>query len=113
MDWTQSFDPVFIVRLVVAAVGGLATAFLGGMIGLGGGRPRLLVVYWAAENPVDAAGTNLLVSALASTTGTWKHFREGRVDVRVLALMGIPSFVGAFIGGFFGGLTPRAPLLVS
>ncbi len=112
MDWTQSVDPVFIIRLVVAAVGGLATGFFGGMVGLGGGRPRLLVVYWAAENPVDAAGTNLLVSALASTTGTWKHFREGRVDGRVLALIGIPSFVGAFIGGFFGGLTPRAPLLV-
>ena len=47
------------MRLVVVAAVGLATAFVGGMLGVGGGRPRLVVVYWAVENPVDAAGTNL------------------------------------------------------
>ncbi|MFH1560236.1 MAG: sulfite exporter TauE/SafE family protein [Chloroflexota bacterium] len=112
MNWTQSVDLVFIVRLVVAGVGGLATGFIGGMIGLALGRPRLLLVYWAAESPINAAGTNILVSGLAAATGAWTHFREGRIDFQILALMGIPTFIGAFIGGFFGGVVPRAALLV-
>jgi hypothetical protein len=112
MDWIPSLDLLQVVRLAIAAAGGLATGFVGGMIGLTLGRPRLLLVYWAARNPVDAAGTNILVSSLAAATGAWKHFREGRVDFVVLALMGIPSSAGAFLGGFFGGMAPRAILLV-
>ena len=112
MDWVQYGDLAFIVKAVVAAAGGLVTGFVGGMVGLALGRPRLLLVYWAARNPVDAAGTNILVSSLAAATGTWSHFRERRIDPHVLALMGIPSSIGAFIGGFLGGLVPAAILLV-
>jgi hypothetical protein len=112
MDWTPYLESGFIIRAVVAAVGGLATGFVGGMVGLALGRPRLLLVYWAAKNPVDAAGTNILVSSLAAAIGAWSHFRERRIDFVVLALMGIPSFVGAFIGGFFGGRVPAGILLV-
>lgn len=112
MDWTPYLETGFIIRAVVAVIGGLMTGFVGGMVGLALGRPRLLLVYWAARNPVDAAGTNILVSSLAAATGTWQHLRERRVDFVVLALMGIPSFLGAFIGGFFGGRVPTAILLV-
>lgn len=112
MDWTPYLESGFIIRAVIAAVGGLVTGFVGGMVGLALGRPRLLLVYWAAKNPVDAAGTNILVSSLAAATGAWSHFRERRIDFVVLALMGIPSFAGAFLGGFFGGLAPKAILLI-
>lgn len=112
MDWIPSLDLISVVRLIVVGVGGLATGFVGGMVGIVLGRPRLLLVYWAAKDPVDAAGTNILVSAVASMAGTWGHFREGRIDLRVLALMGIPSMIGAFLGGFFGGKVPAAALLM-
>lgn len=112
MDWLPPLDILSTLRLVVVAAVGLATAFVGGMLGVGGGRPRLLVVYWAVENPVAAAGTNL-GTALGGLAGTWLHFREGRVDLRVLAFLGCPSIAGAFIGGFFGGLAPRAALLAA
>ncbi len=112
MDWTPYLTSGFIIRAVVAVIGGLVTGFVGGMVGLALGRPRLLLVYWAAKNPVDAAGTNILVSSLAAATGTWQHLRERRIDFVVLALMGIPSFLGAFIGGFFGGRVPTTILLV-
>jgi uncharacterized membrane protein YfcA len=113
MDWTQFLEQGFILTAVVAAVGGLVTGFVGGMVGLVLGRPRLLLVYWALpNNPVDAAGTNILVSSLAAATGAWSHFREHRIDFVVLGLMGIPSFAGAFLGGFFGGQAPKAALLI-
>lgn len=112
MDWIPSFDLVSVVKLVAVGLGGLATGFVGSMVGLVLGRPRLLLVYWVAENPVNAAGTNILVSAVATMAASWRHFQEGRVDLRVLALMGIPSVAGAFLGGFFGGRVPTAALLV-
>ncbi len=112
MDWLPPLDIFRDLRLVVVAAVGLATAFVGGMLGVGGGRPRLVVVYWAVENPVDAAGTNL-GTALGGLAGTWLHFREGRIDFRVLAFLGGPSIAGAFVGGFFGGLAPKSALLAS
>ena len=112
MDWTQSVDLIFIIKLAVAVVGGLVTGFVGGMVGLALGRPRLLLIYWTANSPANAAGTNILISGLAALTGSWQHFREGRIDYQVLALMGIPTFIGAFIGGFFAGMVPTAILLV-
>ena len=53
-----------------------------------------------------AGGTNILVSGLASLSGAVRHLREGRVNLRIVLVMGIPAFIGAFIGGF---LSPRAP----
>ena len=107
MDIANSLDLVTVLRLVVAAAGGSATGFVGSMVGFGGGRPRLLLVYWAVESPVDAAGTNLLTGALGGIVGTWRHFQAGRIDFKLLALMGIPNIAGAFLGGFFGGLAPE------
>lgn len=112
MEFTQSVDLVLIIKLAAAVLGGLITGFIGGMVGLALGRPRLLLVYWTANSPANAAGTNILVSGLASATGTWQHFREGRIDYQVLALMGIPTFIGAFVGGFFAGMVPVALLLI-
>ena len=113
MDGFQSLDLLFALRAIAAAIGGLAVGFFGNMVGVGGGRPRLLLVYWVADNPVNAAGTNLLVGVLAGTIGTWRHLQEGRVDFALLLYMGTPSVIGAFVGGFFGGLVPRALLLVA
>ncbi len=112
MDWTQSVDPIFVFRLLAIGLGGFATGFLGGMMGLALGRPRLLLVYWAAENPLTAAGTNILIGSLVAAAGAWRHFRQGRIDFPIVAFMGIPTMAGAFLGGFYAGLAPREVLLV-
>lgn len=111
MGGIQSLDLLFALRAVAAAIGGLAAGFVGNMAGVGGGRPRLLLVYWVADSPVNAAGTNLLVGVLAGTIGAWRHWREGRIDFSLLLFMGTPSVIGAFVGGFFGDLAPRSLLL--
>ncbi len=58
-----------------------------------------------------AGGTNILVSSLSSLTGAVRHFREGRVNGRIVAVMGIPAFVGAFIGGFASDAAPEGLLI--
>ena len=112
MDEIQSVNLLLVLKLAVVAAGGLTVGFVGNMLGGGGGRPRLLLVYWAADSPLNAAGTNLLVGVLGGTIGTLMHWRESRIDFRLLLFMGIPSVIGAFIGGFFAGLAPRAFLLL-
>lgn len=112
MDELQSLDLLLVLKVAVLAISGLIVGFVGNMLGGGGGRPRLLLVYWAADSPLNAAGTNLLVGVLGGMIGTWMHLREGRIDLRLLLFMGIPSVIGAFIGGFFAGLAPRVLLLL-
>lgn len=112
MDELQSLDLLLALKVAVLAISGLIVGFVGNMLGGGGGRPRLLLVYWAADSPLNAAGTNLLVGVLGGMIGTWMHLREGRIDLRLLLFMGMPSVIGAFIGGFFAGLAPRVLLLL-
>ena len=59
-----------------------------------------------------AAGTNIMVSALASLTGAIRHLREGRVNRRIVLVMGAPAFAGAFIGGFGGGQASESLLIL-
>ena len=60
-----------------------------------------------------AGGTNILVSSIASISGAIRHLREGRVDFRLVAIMGGPAFVGAFAGGFLGGRVSESILLTA
>ena len=34
-------------------------------------------------------------------TGSVRHLREGRIALRIVLVMGIPAFVGAFIGSWY------------
>ncbi len=87
---------------------------LGGFVGLALGTMRLPAMLLMGMAPPIAGGTNILVSSLASLSGAIRHLREGRVDRRIVLVMGIPAFIGAFIGGFLsdfraGRLASRGP----
>ena len=112
MEWLQTGDVPLSMKLSVGVIGALATGFVGGMVGLALGRPRLLLVYWAAETPTFAAGTNILISSVSAMSGAWRHYRDGRVDLNVFTFMGIPAFIGAFGGGFLGGQVPSGYLML-
>ena len=71
--------------------------------------PALLLIGVAAPT---AAGTNIMVSALASLTGALRHLREGRVNLRIVLVMGVPAFAGAFIGGFGSGRVSESLLIL-
>jgi uncharacterized membrane protein YfcA len=77
------------------------------------GTLRLPVVLAFSVSPSTAAGTNILVSAAAATTGAARHVRAGRVDWRIVAWMLPPSIAGAVVGGLFGHLVPERLLLGS
>ena len=84
---------------------------LGGFVGLALGTMRLPFLLLLGFPPAVAAGTNIIVSTTSAITGAYRHIRDGRVDGRVVLVMGVPSMVGAFIGGLLGGYLPDALLI--
>jgi uncharacterized membrane protein YfcA len=90
-----------LILLTAIGLTSFVLSFYGAAIGLILGHLRLpLLIYYL---PSTAAGmaTNLAISGLGALTGSVRHARDGRVELRLLALMGIPSIFGALLGAFF------------
>lgn len=85
---------------------------VGGVVGLALGTMRLPFLLLLGMAPQLAAGTNILVSTLSAVTGSYRHYREGRVDLYVVAVQGIPAVVGVFIGGFGSGWVHEGLLIL-
>jgi uncharacterized protein len=68
------------------------------MLGLVLGTLRLPLMVLATGNPLQAAGTNIAVSAAAAATGGLRHAREHRVDWYVVRWMAPPSVAGGAVG---------------
>ena len=84
----------------------------GGFVGLALGTIRLPAMLLLGMPAPIAGGTNILVSGLASLTGALRHLREGRVNKRIVLVMGVPALIGALIGGFFSDAAPEGLLIL-
>ncbi len=98
-------------QMLTLTVVSFGVGILGGFVGLALGTIRLPAMLLMGMAAPIAGGTNILVSSLASLSGAIRHFREGRVDRRIVLVMGIPAFVGAFIGGFVSDFVSERLLL--
>ena len=88
--------------LVLSAFIGL----LGGLIGLSLGTMRLPAMLMLGVPLPVAASANIFVSSVVGVTGSYRHFRDGRVRLRLVAIVGIPAFVAGFLGGYFSNQAP-------
>ncbi len=88
-----------------------AVGILGGFVGLALGTIRLPAMLLIGMPAPIAGGTNILVSGLASLSGAIRHLREGRVNLRIVLVMGVPAFIGALIGGFLSDAAPEGILI--
>jgi uncharacterized protein len=80
------------------------------MLGLVLGTLRLPLILLATGSPVNAAGTNIAVSAAAAGAGGLRHAREKRVDWHVVWWLAPPSVVGAVVGALVSDEVPVAAL---
>ena len=110
LDIHLTSDMLLWQALVLTAVS-FAVGILGGFVGLALGTMRLPAMLLMGMAAPAAGGTNILVSSLASLTGAVRHLREGRVNMRIVLVMGLPAFIGAFIGGFGSGKVPESLLI--
>ncbi|MCH7841200.1 MAG: sulfite exporter TauE/SafE family protein [Chloroflexi bacterium] len=112
MDATLGWgSDVLVWNAVVLTVVSLAVGVLGGFVGLALGTMRLPAMLLMGLAAPTAGGTNILVSSISSIFGAIRHLREGRVNFRLVLIMGGPAFAGAFVGGFLGGRVSESILL--
>ncbi len=71
---------------------------IGAVVGMVLGHLRLPLLVAYLGSPVVGASTNLAVSGLGALAGSVRHVRAGRVSLTALALVGIPSALGAVAG---------------
>ncbi len=99
------------VSLGVLSALSLMIGVLSGMVGMSLCVMRLPLMLVFGFEPLIAAGTNLAVGVVSGVTATWPHYRAGRVVLRMVVFMGVPSVAGAFVGGRFAHLAPTWLLL--
>ena len=87
-------------KIVVFLVTGIATGFLSGMMGVGGGSIMVpAMVLLAGFTQHTAQGSSLLAMVPASIVGAFTHWKLGNVNVNL-----IPGLIpGILIGTFLGG----------
>src|SRR5262249_49179986 len=86
--------------LVLAGIAAVSfvLSFLGAAVGLALGHLRLPLLLAYLHDAAQAAATNLAVSGLGALAGSFRHVREGRCSLLMLALIGVPSAIGAAAG---------------
>lgn len=79
---------------------GVAAGILGGLVGVGGGIiivPAL--VYLLGFSQKTAQGTSLgLIMLPVGILGVLQYYKQGHVDVKVVALLAIGFFIGSYFG---------------
>jgi len=102
----------FSVPLLIAlALLSVLIGILSGMVGMSLCVMRLPLMLAFGIDPLITAGTNLAVGVLSGMTGTWPHYRAGRVVLWMVVFMGVPSVAGAYVGGHFSEEAPTWLLL--
>lgn len=104
--------------LLLLAAGGLATGFLAGLFGIGGGGILVPVLYEAfAAVGVDPAirmhlsiGTSLAIIIPTSLKSFQAHRAQGGVDERVIVRLWLPVAIGVVIGILIAKSSPSAVL---
>ena len=93
----------FLQRIAGPSVIGLASGFLAGLFGVGGGTIVVPALTVATDmNHYQALGTSLCAMTLPALVGTATHYSSGNVAMRVAPTLAVASFVGAYFGGKVG-----------
>jgi uncharacterized membrane protein YfcA len=88
------------VSLWVILLGGLATGYLAGTIGVGGfiGVPTMIYVFGVPAQV--AAGTELFLAQFMGAWGALNYGFQGMVDLRLVALLYLGSLLGIHLGAY-------------
>jgi uncharacterized protein len=108
----------FAPLIALLAIGGLATGFLAGLFGIGGGGVLVPILYEAfGVLGVDpsirmhmAVGTSLAIIIPTSMKSFQSHRQRGGVDMSVIRRLWLPVAVGVLLGILIAKSSPSAVL---
>jgi len=88
------------VSLWILLLGGLATGYMAGTIGVGGfiGVPAMIYVFGVPT--AVAAGTELYLAMFMGAFGALNYAWEGYVDIRLVLLLYLGSLLGIHLGTY-------------
>ena len=86
------------VNVILILLLGLATGFLAGMFGIGGGFLATPLLMFIGIPPAVAVSTSANQIIASSVSGLLAHLRKGNVDIK----MGLFLIVGGFVGSTLG-----------
>lgn len=90
-----------ILTLAALAIVSFVLSFYGAAVGLILGHLRLPLLIYYLQSTTAGMMINLVISGVGALTGSFRHAKEGRISFPLIAVMGIPSVVGAGIGAVF------------
>ena len=81
------------------SITGLLVGFLVGLTGMGGGALMTPILIFAfGFQPTMAIGTDVTYAAVTKMFGSWKHWRQGSVDVPLALWLALGSVPAALAG---------------
>ena len=86
-------DPLFLVLIAVVS---LLLSYIGATVGLVLGQLRVALLVYALGSATVGAATSLAISTAGTLIGTLRHAMDGRVEVKLLLSVGLPSAAAAF-----------------
>ncbi len=99
----SSDSSVVMNRLLPSAAIGVFSGFLAGLLGVGGGAVVVPALTLATDmTHYQALGTSLCAMSVPAMVGTFTHFRQGNVAMRIAPALAIGAFIGGYAGGKLG-----------
>ena len=98
-------------RELVLALAGLLAGLLAGFLGIGGGTVMVPVMVALGLSGVQAVGTSTLAIALISLVGSLQNWRMGFLNLRNVAMLGLPALATAYLGKELATALPEYALL--
>jgi uncharacterized protein len=97
---------VFVIYLTLGqnlngylSIAGLMIGFLVGFTGMGGGALMTpVLIFFFGFEPTMAIGTDVTYAAVTKMAGSWKHWRQGSVDIPLALWLALGSIPAALVG---------------
>ena len=81
------------------SLAGLLIGFLVGLTGMGGGALMTpVLIFFFGFEPTMAIGTDVTYAAVTKIAGSWKHWRQGSVDVPLALWLALGSIPASLLG---------------
>lgn len=92
---------------------GLFSGLLAGVLGIGGGIVLVPIIKAFGYSPVQAVATSSFAIIMTSTSGSWQNWRMGKLDLKQVFFLALPSIFTAQVGAFLASYIPPYLLLGS